>query len=154
MRRGDVGPFGVATVVLVLLVQVAALQTLVARGQGAAGLLVALTVSRLTLPLLCARGVPSARADGLGSTVAGSVPRGRLLAVAGAVTLVAWALLGWQRGPGAGLVVSLCAVLLPLAVAAGLARRCVRRLGGVTGDVLGAGVELSLAVCLVVLAIL
>ena len=79
MRRSDVGPFGVVTLLLVLLLQVAALQALLSRGQGAAAVVTALVVSRLVLPLVCSRGVPAARTDGLGSAVAGSVSRGQLL---------------------------------------------------------------------------
>ena len=92
MRRSDVGPFGVVTLLLVLLLQVAALQALLSRGQGAAAVVTALVVSRLVLPLICSRGVPAARTDGLGSTVAGSVSRGRLL-VAGVLGVAALALL-------------------------------------------------------------
>jgi adenosylcobinamide-GDP ribazoletransferase len=43
-------------------------------------------------------------------------------------------------------------VVLALAVAAALTRHAVRRLGGVTGDVLGAAVELSTAAAYLVLA--
>jgi adenosylcobinamide-GDP ribazoletransferase len=43
--------------------------------------------------------------------------------------------------------------VLALLVAAGLGRHCVRRLGGVTGDVLGACVEAAFGTCLVVLAL-
>ena len=74
MRRGDVGPFGVVTLVLVLLIQVLALAPLVGVGLGPPALLLALVVSRLALPLLCLRGVPAARADGLGRS--SSAPSG------------------------------------------------------------------------------
>jgi adenosylcobinamide-GDP ribazoletransferase len=52
MRRSDIGPFGVLTLVLVLLLQVAALAELLSRHTGAVQLTVALVVSRLVLPLL------------------------------------------------------------------------------------------------------
>ncbi|MDQ2814158.1 MAG: adenosylcobinamide-GDP ribazoletransferase, partial [Actinomycetota bacterium] len=92
--------------------------------------------------------------DGLGALVAGSVrpviPAAATLAtLAGAVAAVAVSAtvvaghLGWT---------------LPLAVIAGLAaafvlqRHAVRRLGGITGDVLGALAEVATTVALVVAA--
>ncbi len=156
MRRSDVGPFGVVTLLLVLLLQVAALQALLSRGQGAAGVVTALVVSRLVLPLICSRGVPAARTDGLGSTVAGSVSRGRLL-VAGVLGVAALALLHAPVVTGTGpppFVTdagwAAASVLGPVAAAALLARRCVRRLGGVTGDVLGACVEVAFTTALLI----
>ena len=158
MRRGDVGPFGVVTLVLVLLAQVTALASLVATGLGVAALLLALVVSRLALPLACSSGIPGARSDGLGRTVAGSVGRGRLaaavlLAVAvlgllGVLLLGTPVLAGWVVAR-AGL-----AAVLALGAAMLLVWRCVRRLGGVTGDVLGAAVEVAFTVTLVVLVLL
>lgn len=167
MRRGDVGPFGVTTVVLVLITQVTTLGALLSGGQGGFELVVALVVSRLALPLLCSRGIPAARPDGLGSAVAGSVSRGALLlsfllaaaAVAGTVLLVA--LLWPARSPAGGelladapqaLLGPVVAVVVPLLLAGALARRCVRRLGGVTGDVLGACVEVAFTASLVALS--
>jgi adenosylcobinamide-GDP ribazoletransferase len=152
MRRGDVGPFGVVALVLVLVVQVAALAGLVARDLGALGVAVALVVSRLVLPLVCRSRVPAARADGLGSSVAGSVP-GRgvgvavLLAVAGVALVVA---LSWSSVTGWDAAHAVAALVLPVGVGAGLGRHCVRRLGGVTGDVLGACVEVAFTTALVV----
>jgi len=155
MRSGDSGPAGVVTVVLVLLVQVGCLTALLAghgrdsAGQLAAAVIVAVLLSRCVLPLACAHGVPSARTSGLGATVAGSVPRPRaavpLVVVAGAGALaLAWAGLPWWRAPVAG--------LLAVVVTAGVVVRCTRRLGGITGDVLGACVELSFAAAMLVLA--
>ncbi len=69
MRRGDIGPFGVVTLILVLLLQVGA----TAEAPWWA-LLVAVPMGRVGLLLACGRGVPAARPDGLGATVAGSVP--------------------------------------------------------------------------------
>lgn len=150
MRRGDVGPFGVVTLVLVLLVEVAALAQLVTTGLGAAGLGAALVLSRLALPLACSTGIPAARSDGLGVVVAGTVSRGMALV---AVLLGYAALLGAAAlAPGAPLEV---VAVAPLGLLAGLALawRAVRRLGGVTGDVLGAVVEATFTGTLVVLCL-
>ena len=156
MRSGDVGPAGAATTVVVLLVQVACLASVSAApsdGRGitrlATGVVVAVLLSRCVLPLACGRGVPSARTSGLGATVAGSVPRAvaavPLLLIAGCGGMaLAWAGLDWWRAP----VAALAAVLVTSAVVV----RCTRRLGGITGDVLGACVELSLGATLLVLA--
>jgi adenosylcobinamide-GDP ribazoletransferase len=157
MRRGDVGPFGVVTLVLVLLVQVTALAQLVAEGSGVAGLAAALVVSRLALPLACLRGVPSARPDGLGATVAGSVSRSMTaIAVLLAVVAIGVGVLAGQTTSGSSLVdVAWGVVPAPLGLLAGLAlgARAVRRLGGITGDVLGAVVEVTLAAALVALCL-
>ncbi len=155
MRRGDVGPFGVVTLVLALLLQVLALGVLVAQGLGLPGLILALVVSRLALPALCSRGVPPARRDGLGEVVAGSVSRGQLAlaTVLAAVVLVlaSLLLLGLGGVAGEAVVGAGVASVLGLLAAALLARRAVHRLGGVTGDVLGAAVEVTFTTVLVVL---
>jgi adenosylcobinamide-GDP ribazoletransferase len=146
MRKSDVGPFGVATLVLSLLLQVTALSVSVDRGVGPAALVVALVVSRLALPLVCSRGVPPARADGLGSSVAGTVPRtGVLAAAALALGVLALVLVtaGPEVTPGGTALWLVLGGVLPLVLAALLCRRCVRRFGGVTGDVLGACVEVA-----------
>jgi adenosylcobinamide-GDP ribazoletransferase len=151
MRRGDVGPFGVVTLVLVLLLQVSALAAVLSRDTWTLSLVLALVTSRLVLPMACSRGVPGARADGLGSTVAGSVswPGSLLSAVLAAALVGAVALAtGAPSSPGRLVV----AVVLPLLLAGLLVLRCVRRLGGITGDVLGACVEVAFTASLVVLA--
>lgn len=146
MRSGPAGPAGVVAVVVTLGTQAAALATLVTTLRGAvlAGLLVC--VSRCALAIVCARGVPGARVDGLGAAYTGTVPRAATLAswlVAAAATGagLAWAGGEWWRGPLATAVAALVVLLL--------VRRCRSRLGGVTGDVFGAAVELALATLLV-----
>ncbi|MGD0606214.1 MAG: adenosylcobinamide-GDP ribazoletransferase [Streptosporangiaceae bacterium] len=156
MRRSDIGPFGVVTLVLTLLIQVAALSQAesAGHGRGAAALIAAAVTGRLALTWACRRGVVAARPDGLGALVAGSVSPvmaatatlATLTAAVAAVTISATVTgepLGWT---------------LPLAVVAGLAaafaleRHAVRRLGGISGDVLGALAEVATTVTLVVAA--
>ncbi|WP_432051002.1 adenosylcobinamide-GDP ribazoletransferase [Verrucosispora sp. NA02020] len=138
MKKPDVGPFGVVALVLVLLVQAAALAELADRSRSAAfaAVLAALAAGRLGVSLACRRGVPAARPDGLGAMVAGTVGPVTLAVATAAVALAAVPAVPdrpWQ-GP--------LVVLAALAVVAGLLRHVVRRLGGITGDVLGATVEL------------
>jgi adenosylcobinamide-GDP ribazoletransferase len=163
MRRGDTGPAGVAALVLVLLVQVAALaQCLGPPGaRGPVTLLVAVVAGRTVLPVACARGVPAARASGLGAAVVGTVPRSAAAAVVVGVAVaaaVATGVAGGGRSGGAasagwpGALAGAGAVLAAVAVAGLLLRRCVVRFGGVSGDVLGASVEAGTTAALVVLA--
>jgi adenosylcobinamide-GDP ribazoletransferase len=57
-----------------------------------------------------------------------------------------------SAGIGGPVLQPLAAVLAGWAAAAVLVLGCVRRLGGVTGDVLGAAVEVAVTACLVVLS--
>ena len=120
-------------------------------GRGAAVLISAVVTGRLALTWACRKGVPAARPNGLGALVAGTVP----LAVPVALTLAA------VTAAAAAVVFTLLSGealgwTLPLAVVAGLAaafvvqRHSVRRLGGITGDVLGALAEVATTVTLVV----
>jgi adenosylcobinamide-GDP ribazoletransferase len=145
MRNGDVGPAGVAALVLTLLVQVGSLGGLVAQDPAGAALalVVAVVVSRAALAPACVRGIPAARPGGLGATVAGSVPAWAVVVVVVGVEVSAFGLLGVAGLAGAALAVGAAGVLLLW---------CLRRLGGITGDVLGALVEVALAAALVVLA--
>jgi adenosylcobinamide-GDP ribazoletransferase len=144
MRRPDVGPFGVAALVLTLLVQVAALAACLAADRGVSALVLAGVTGRLAVVWACCRGVPAARAAGLGAAFAGSASP----SVAAAWTAAALAA-SWAYHPPAGPV----AVLAGLAAAALLLRHAVRRLGGVTGDVLGSVVEVTTTVVLVAAAV-
>lgn len=147
MKKPDVGPFGVAAIVLTLLVQATALAALAGRPwpHVIVAVVTATATGRLAVAAACRRGVPAARSQGLGALVAGTVPGPVLAGAAGAVGLLAvWAVPGrpWQ-GPLA-VAVALLAVLL-------LIRHAVRRFGGITGDVIGAAVELATTVAYVVL---
>ena len=135
MKASDIGPFGVLVLVLALLTQVAALARAFDAGGrlGAFGVVLAATTGRLALLRGCLRSTPSARPEGLGAT--------------------AWAVGGFG---GAGLrlaVGALLALACGLASATLLLAHCVRRFGGITGDVLGAMVETGTTTALIVWAL-
>ncbi|WP_101605745.1 adenosylcobinamide-GDP ribazoletransferase [Amycolatopsis sp. BJA-103] len=144
MRRGDSGPTGIATLVLVLLVQTGALAGAISAGHGIAAAAIAVIAGRGVLSLCCARGVPSARPEGLGATVAGSVPVWAAAVVFAVLAGAAALVLPWWQG--------LIAVVLGYLAASALLARCVQRLGGVTGDVLGGCVEVAVAGVLLALS--
>lgn len=139
MRDHALGTYGAAALALDLLVKAAALGALAEAGALAA-VIAALALSRAA-PLALARLLPYARA-GAGT--------GRLLTmqartapvVAGGAIAVALAGAVYRLD---ALVLLACAAAVTTAV--GLLAR--RRLGGVTGDVMGAAVELSATCCLV-----
>ena len=150
-RRGDVGPFGVVALVLVLLVQVAALAVASDAGWGALSLVVAVVTGRLAAVVACTRGIPAARPEGLGALVAGTIPRVASAAWVIVIVIGAFGVGTWLT-PDAAWTWPL-AVAVGLAVAALLVRRAVRRLGGVTGDVMGATVETASTTALLVAAL-
>ena len=107
-----------------------------------------MVTGRLALTWACRRGVAAARREGLGALVAGTVRPAAAAVITLAVLAAACLVIideprGW---------------MLPLAVVAGLIgalvlqRHAVRRLGGITGDVLGALIEVATTVTLVVAA--
>lgn len=140
MRRGDIGPMGVVALVIVIGLQAAAFGELARDIRGAVGLAVVICCSRAVLAVVCLRGIPAARPQGLGEAVARSVPPfaaaivwALVLAAMAAVTFVVDG--SWLTG--------VVATMLALVATAVLLRRCVVRLGGVTGDVMGACVEVA-----------
>ncbi|GAA2079006.1 adenosylcobinamide-GDP ribazoletransferase [Streptomyces albiaxialis] len=153
MKQSDIGPFGVLTLVLVLLAQAAAVAELYGEGWafGAAAFAVASVAARTALTLAARAGVPAARPEGLGAAVAGVVPVRSAYGVGAAVVVLAGCA-GLPEGV-AGAVRYATAVVLGLAAAEALLRRCLRRFGGVTGDVFGALAETAATTALVVLAL-
>ncbi|MCN9239871.1 adenosylcobinamide-GDP ribazoletransferase [Streptomyces sp. RY43-2] len=153
MKRSDIGPFGVVTLVFVLLAQVAALAQAYGGSwaRGALAAVVSATTARLALTLATRTGVPAARPEGLGAAVAGVVPLRGALAVAAAVVVAAAA--GGALPGTYGVVRTATAVLLALVAAHLLLRHCTRRFGGLTGDVCGAVAETAATAVLVVLSL-
>lgn len=153
MRRGDVGPSGAVALVVVLGLQATAFGLLSTADAGALLAGVAVVVSRWAVPSACAAGVPAARPDGLGAAMAGTVPAVRVvLGWCVAVGLVA-ATAAIADVPGIDALRGAAAVVVGAAALALLLRRAAARLGGVTGDVFGAGVETALTAVLVTLLV-
>ncbi|GGQ61113.1 adenosylcobinamide-GDP ribazoletransferase [Streptomyces pilosus] len=153
MKQSDIGPFGVLTLVFVLLAQVTALAQAYGHGgaRGALAAVVSAVVARLSLTLAARDGVPPARPEGLGAAVAGVVPLPGAVGTALAVTGLAAA--GGSFLGGADVLRAVLAVLLAVAVAELLLRHCVRRFGGVTGDVFGGVAETAATAALVVFSL-
>jgi adenosylcobinamide-GDP ribazoletransferase len=146
MRRSDVGPMGAAALVLVLLIQVAALAAVPRVSLAAASLVLAQVTGRAAV--VVATGSPAARPGGFGALVAGrTTARARALIV---VLLCCAVAVAGLASDGSGLAVrGLIAVLIGL-LAGGLIQLVAwGRLGGMTGDVFGAIVEISAATVLV-----
>ncbi|WP_332262340.1 adenosylcobinamide-GDP ribazoletransferase [Streptacidiphilus rugosus] len=156
MKASDIGPFGVLVLLLTLFAQIAAVARCFDLGleKGAFALLLAGAVSRTTLLLGCRDGVPSAREDGLGAMVAGTV-RGRHVALIALTTVTVLALGAYGLADSGGnrlplALGTLVAAVVAIALASLLLTHCVRRFGGMTGDVLGAMVESSATAALLV----
>ncbi|MEV0379869.1 adenosylcobinamide-GDP ribazoletransferase [Nonomuraea sp. NPDC050643] len=97
MKKSDIGPFGVLTLVFTLIIQMAALAE-----TGFAALVTACVAGRLALTWACRAGVPAARPDGLGAMVAGTVGRSAAW-LATLAALLGTAVLGLLTTPGAGI---------------------------------------------------
>lgn len=135
MRDGGVGPFGVVTLVIAVGAQAAAFGALA--GERWWAVVLAVVAGRVAFGVCCLRGVPAARPDGLGALVAGTqhvaVPAAWF-----AVLVVTGVLVDRDRvwlGP--------VAVVVAAVVTVGLVAHVRRRLGGITGDVLGATCEVA-----------
>jgi len=152
IRRADIGPFGVIAIVLVLLIDVTALAS-ADRGcvwQPVAALAVAAATGRLAALLAAHRSVPPARPDGFGAYVAGS--QSSVMLAIEAVVVLGFGV-GLAAAVDASLVGWLVAQAAALVVAGGFLLHVRRRIGGVTGDVFGAIVEITTALALAGLAL-
>jgi adenosylcobinamide-GDP ribazoletransferase len=131
MRDSRVGAFGVVSLVLLLLAEVAALARLDGM-RGLISLVVAGALSRWALLVLVAV-LPYVRSSGLGTAATGGHRVADLAVGSAQAGLVV--LLDWRRG--------VPAAALALAAAGVVALVAWRRVGGATGDVYGAATELA-----------
>jgi adenosylcobinamide-GDP ribazoletransferase len=151
MRRSDIGPFGVLAIVLAVLVDVAALAALSgSTWRPVAALAVAAATGRLAVLHAAHVWVPPARESGFGAYVARTVSTP--VAVFESVVVFGFGAglaLAVHASPAGWLVAQAAALL----VAAGVCWHAKRRLGGVTGDVFGALVEIGTALTVIGLAL-
>jgi adenosylcobinamide-GDP ribazoletransferase len=141
LKDAYAGPAGVAAVVLVLLLKVAALAPLMAGGAGAALVLAVLLARAAAAGLLLT--TPYVRPGGLGDAAAANLPRPAVGLAVGLSLLLAL-VVGGATGFAALVFGGIALVFLRWLM--------VRRLGGLTGDTVGAAIEIGEAVVLVVLA--
>src|SRR5436190_3452029 len=153
MKNSGVGAFAVVTVVFVVAAQLLALIRAFDVHLGTVAVLTAATTARVTLPVGCLRGLPAARSDGLGAAVAGSVPRVAAAVSVVATTAVLCVITAIHDGSWHNTGRVVWSVAAGLVAGIGCDLLAVRRLGGITGDVLGAGVEVSTAVTLLAMCI-
>lgn len=140
MKSGGIGAFGVAGVVLALVGQAVAFAAL-AQEHRWAGIAVAVFVGRVAVVLACRMPVAAAPGTQFGALVAGtqsSVVAGGWMVVA----LAASVLVGYWLGP--------VAVLVGLAASVVLVWHCARRFEGLSGDVLGAVIEVTVTAVAVI----
>jgi cobalamin synthase len=154
MAASDIGPFGIAALVLTLLLDAGAVGEILAdssRPSGMVSMIAAVTIGRLAAIWAAARGVPAARPGGFGALVAGSAGWTARISITGATLL---AVLGcdWWAGQRLGLVRLGGACVAGLLISWLVRRHAVNRLGGMTGDVFGALIEIATTVTLVAYA--
>lgn len=140
MRDHAVGAYGTVAIALDLLIKAAALATLTSDGHVLPLAIAAGAISR-AVPVPLAAALPYARPGrGLALSLTG-VAGARAAAAAALATLIAVLVAGAD-----GFVLAACAVIVVLSLGFAFSRW----LGGVTGDLLGAAVELSETAALVV----
>jgi adenosylcobinamide-GDP ribazoletransferase len=152
MRQSDIGPFGVLTLVFVLVGDIAALAIVVSGSvwSGTAALAVAAATGRLAVVHAALPGIPAARTGGFGALVAGGSGRG-VAGVGTVLVLAAGAALAFTVH--ANPISWMTAQVIGLLVTCLFRLHTTKRFGGVTGDVFGAVVETATLVTLVGLAL-
>lgn len=142
MKKSDIGPMGVISIVLALIVDAAAVVSLAGTTVSGAWWRVAMVVAlgpaigRAAILFATMTGVPCARPGGFGSLVAGvTTPESASinLTVLGAVV----ALAGFVAGGWRWCLIALICAALALLIAWAWIHHLVRRLSGMTGDTFG-----------------
>lgn len=143
MRDHAIGSYGTLALVLVVAIKAAATASLIERHRAPAYLALTPMLGRCSIVLLCVTQPYARRSEKEGAPPGGAVSDfvGRvelIVALATALPIAFW-LASWQ---------GVAAALLVLAASALWGWYCRRRIGGITGDTLGAGVEISEALVL------
>lgn len=176
MRDPRVGAFGAMALVLVLGLQAAAIAVLIERGVAVPMMVAVGIAARAPLTWWARRGTPT-DGGGLGRAMVGAFGAVSAAGLLAGWTMVAIGCAVWGMSladggtPGAGsdgggsvlgggstslqmaVTIAVVAVGLGVGLAALLRRRAIRRLGALTGDTLGATIEVTATVMLVVLAV-
>ena len=150
MRRPDIGPMGVGALVLLLLVQVSALAAVPRPPLAAAALLLAEVTGRVSVVIATA--APAARPRGFGALVAGRTTAAERALIVGALASFVAAAALTAGGPVLA-ARGLAAALAGLLAGRLLQRTAHRRLGGLTGDVFGAILQVSATAVLLTAAL-
>lgn len=148
MRDHSIGSYGASALILTLLIKVVALSSVAGSTQAITVAVVAGALSRTAATIL-SMALPYARSEpGRGSLLTGPGNRTRSIAVLLIAVIIAAACLHSSLWPAA--VAAILAAVLVITLVGNSARR---RLGGVTGDVMGAASELVEATCLALLVV-
>lgn len=147
MRSGGAGPFGVAAVVVAIAAQAAAFGTLAYSGRWLA-IVGAVVAGRIAVVIACGWRMGAAAPDSrFGGLVAESQFLGTefawALVVLPFLTIVALPEQHWW-------IPTTIAAFVPLLASVLLVRHCVRRFGGLSGDVLGAALEVTVTLYAVI----
>ena len=142
MKDSAIGAYGTMALVLALLLRFAALSTLFATGHALLALVVSGALSRAAMAMVMAA-LPNARGEGLSDSVGRPSRATAALGIGVALTLSLF-----LTGPAAWLVSAVTASLAALALAI-LARA---KIGGQTGDILGATQQVTEIMALAAIA--
>ena len=154
MRRGDVGPMGAIALVLVLLVQAAAISHLLTSGWQAALVVGGVIVlSRAVGAAICIRGTTPAPGSRLGAAFVGTVAPGVAILLLLVIGVLVGALAGIALGSSLAFALVVVGAAVTHAGAMAVRMRAMRTFGGVNGDIIGASIELSLTLLLVLLTV-
>ncbi|ROZ87654.1 adenosylcobinamide-GDP ribazoletransferase [Gordonia sp. OPL2] len=148
MRSGPAGPFAVATVTAVMIVQLIGFGSLIGQHRWYE-LALAIALGRIVAVIGCRRRLSAAHPTGFGALVAGTQH----------VSVIVWTVVASAAGFLCGLSPESLdvgaavqgVVVTAVVVVAGwwFTAHCARRMGGINGDVLGAGIELGVTVAVV-----